>query len=355
MQNETDLLHILLVDMAELECTHRGCTEGVGGAVWKTPALEFANAIQLLDRHLADSHGQQVPGAGGAGGAAGGAGEVQLHRPTFSGGCSQAEFKLFAKKWEQYVRSSGETDDVLLRDQLLNCPDETLGGALYEALDDRADTISVTELLKEIEVLVVVTKGNIVELPKTSRNKDQGVTVTVDEEGRMIILSPKGHSQHSSVETTKPDVAEFNTDMMLRAEFNTDMMLGAEFSTDMMLGAEFEKLSVVKTTCGDKRVHMVHGLPLHEAPDDAKEGGEEVQRGEVPHSVLPPDCSLTQFASFQNAWNHFSEQYKSWHRDESQYVVNYELNYKLLASIPEPLEDEIYRELGYEVETIPTQ
>ena len=244
---------------------------------------------------------------------------------------------------------------MLLRDQLLNCPDETLGGALYEALDDRADTISVTELLKEIRVLAVVTKNNIVELSKTPRDTDQGVTVTVDEEGRMIILSPEGHSQHSSVETTKPDVAEFNTDMMLRAEFNTDMMLGAEFSTDMMLGAEFEKLSVVKTTCGDKRVHMVHGLPLHEAPDDAKEGGEEVQRGEVPHSVLPPDCSLTQFASFQNAWNHFSEQYKSWHRDESQYVVHYELNYKLLASIPEPLEDEIYRDLGYKVETISTK
>jgi hypothetical protein len=33
-------------------------------------------------------------------------------------------------------------------------------------------------------------------------------------------------------------------------------------------------------------------------------------------------------------------------------LVNYELNYKLLASIPEPLEDEIYRCLGYKVEII---
>jgi hypothetical protein len=35
-------------------------------------------------------------------------------------------------------------------------------------------------------------------------------------------------------------------------------------------------------------------------------------------------------------------------------VVNYQLNYMLLASIPESLEDEIYKGLGYKVETIST-
>ena len=34
--------------MAELECTHQGCTAGVGGAVWKTKALEAAIALELL-------------------------------------------------------------------------------------------------------------------------------------------------------------------------------------------------------------------------------------------------------------------------------------------------------------------
>ena len=52
--------------------------------------------------------------------------------------------------------------------------------------------------------------------------------MTVDEEGRMTIISPEVHSQHSSVEVTRRDVGDFNTDM---AEFNTDMMLGAEFQT----------------------------------------------------------------------------------------------------------------------------
>ena len=99
---------------------------------------------------------------------------------------------------------------------------------------------------------------------------------------------------------------------------------------------------------------MARDLLVHDAPDDTQEGGEEIQFGEVPRPVLPLGCSLTQFASFQNAWNQFYEQHKSWHRDESQHVVNYELNYKLLASIPETLEDKIYRDLRYKVETIST-
>ena len=150
------------------------------------------------------------------------------YRPTVSEKCSKAEFKLFVKKWRRYVRSSGETDDVLLRDQLLNCPDEALERAVYEVLGDRADTISMAELLKEIEVLAVVRQSNKAELFKTPRDTDCGVSVTVDEEGRMTIISPEVHSQHSSVEVTRRDVGDFNTDM---AEFNTDMMFGAEFQT----------------------------------------------------------------------------------------------------------------------------
>ena len=88
---------------------------------------------------------------------------------------------------------------------------------------------------------------------------------------------------------------------------------------------------MVETTGGDKHLHGVHDLPVHE------EGGEKAQCGDVPCPVLPLGCSLTQFASFQNAWNQFSEQYKSWLREERQYVVNYQLNYMLLASIPEPV------------------
>jgi hypothetical protein len=71
-----------------------------------------------------------------------------------------AKKKFFTRKWEQYVRSSNEEDGDKLKDQLTNCPDETLKGALYKALGDRIDTISVTDLLKAIEELAVVRQSN---------------------------------------------------------------------------------------------------------------------------------------------------------------------------------------------------
>ena len=139
--------------MTALECTYNGCTEGEGGTKFKTPALEPAQAIDYLRFHREDTHGQREAAARGA------TGKIQLSkipRPEISGGCSQEDFKFFTRKWDQYVRSSNEKDGNKLKDQLTNCPDETLRGALYKALGDRIDTISVPDLLKEIEVLAVV-------------------------------------------------------------------------------------------------------------------------------------------------------------------------------------------------------
>lgn len=61
---------------------------------------------------------------------------------------------------DQYVRASNETDVTKLKDQLLQCPDDTLGSALHRAMGDQVDTITVTELLKEIEELAVVKQSN---------------------------------------------------------------------------------------------------------------------------------------------------------------------------------------------------
>ena len=60
------------------------------------------------------------------------------------------------------MRASNETDVTKLKDQLLQCPDDTLGSALHRAMGDQVDTITVTELLKEIEELAVVKQSNIV-------------------------------------------------------------------------------------------------------------------------------------------------------------------------------------------------
>jgi hypothetical protein len=42
------------------------------------------------------------------------------------GGCNQEDFKYFKRSWNQYIRSSNETNDVKIRDGLLHCPDEAL-------------------------------------------------------------------------------------------------------------------------------------------------------------------------------------------------------------------------------------
>ena len=47
-----------------------------------------------------------------------------------------------------------------LRDQLLHCPDKALKKALDRALGDRVDSISVVDLLEEIETLAVVRQSN---------------------------------------------------------------------------------------------------------------------------------------------------------------------------------------------------
>jgi hypothetical protein len=47
-----------------------------------------------------------------------------------------------------------------LKDQLTNCPDDTIRSALYMAMGDRIDTISVKDQLKEMEVLAVVRQSN---------------------------------------------------------------------------------------------------------------------------------------------------------------------------------------------------
>ena len=51
--------------MSALKCTHNGCTEGEGGARFKTPALPPQVAQEYLELHIKDAHGRQIVGAGG--------------------------------------------------------------------------------------------------------------------------------------------------------------------------------------------------------------------------------------------------------------------------------------------------
>ena len=155
-QEEPETKH-LDAEMSGLECTFEGCTSGVAGAEFKTPAGDHAHTLVYLQQHREDAHGQREAGAGGGGS------KIQLSkipRPEISGGCSQEDFKFFTRKWAQYVRSSNEKDKTKLKDQLTNCPNDSLRNALYKALGDRIDTINVEDLMKEIEELAVVRQSN---------------------------------------------------------------------------------------------------------------------------------------------------------------------------------------------------
>ena len=96
------------------------------------------------------------------GGGAAVEGGKKIPQPCIAVGCSQEDFKFFKRSWNQYVRASNEMGDVVLRDQLLHCPDYALKRAVAMALGDRVNTITVSDLLKEIETLAVVRQNNLV-------------------------------------------------------------------------------------------------------------------------------------------------------------------------------------------------
>jgi hypothetical protein len=126
--NRSENIKDLAAVMTELECTYDGCTDGEEGTKFNTPALEEAQAIVYLRFHREDAQGQRDAVARGA------TSKVQLSkipRPAISGGCSQEDFKFFTRKWDQYVRSSNEEDGEKLKDQLTNCPDDTLRWGPY--------------------------------------------------------------------------------------------------------------------------------------------------------------------------------------------------------------------------------
>jgi hypothetical protein len=182
LQKESENLKDLAAEMSALECTYDGCTAGEGGAKFKTPALAPAQSVAYLRFHREDAHGQRGAAAGG------GANKLQLPkipRPHISGSCSQEDFKFFTGKWDHYVRFSNEKDGNKLRDHLTNCPDDTL----RSVLGDRIDTISVADLLKEIEVLAVVNKVQ----------QDRG------DQRSCTHCGQKGHGKYPSIKLRKTD------------------------------------------------------------------------------------------------------------------------------------------------------
>ena len=179
MGEEADFRNILIAEMAvELPCTHPDCTYGVGGTPYKTPALEIEYALQVLDRHVLLRHGVHCTGGGEPGGGIKKVHMQKIPRPEISGGSSQEDFRQFKVQCYQYVRASNETDEVKLRDQLLQCPDTDLKKAVHRALGVRVTTINVANLLTEIETLAMIKQSNhvnILTMIKSKQERDEPV------------------------------------------------------------------------------------------------------------------------------------------------------------------------------------
>jgi hypothetical protein len=69
------------------------------------------------------------------------------------------EFKSFKQHWNQYAKYHNGMDVGELRQQLLNCADGALETLMYNSLGSQVDTLSQTDLFKQLEELAVVVVG----------------------------------------------------------------------------------------------------------------------------------------------------------------------------------------------------
>ena len=162
----------------QLECTATDCKAGPGGAKWKTSALPPDTALQLLVLHRQDQHGVAVPtvvndGEGGARGKL-----VKLDRPKLAENCSQQDFEFFRTEWNAYYESTGKQSDKIMKDQLLQCADESLRKTIRMSLGNRAESISLVDLMEEVKTAAVEMQSdmlNEVRLMEAKQERDEPV------------------------------------------------------------------------------------------------------------------------------------------------------------------------------------
>ena len=142
----------------QLECTNADCKAGPQGTKWKTSLLPPDTALQLLVLHRQDQHGATVPVPNAvSGGGEGGAKSrlVKLDRPKLTENCSQQDFEFFRTEWNAYYESTGKQSDQIMKDQLLQCADESLRKTIRMSLGTRAESISLVDLMEEVKTAAV--------------------------------------------------------------------------------------------------------------------------------------------------------------------------------------------------------
>ena len=147
--------------MSAMECTHNGCTEGEGGAKFKTPALAPQHALEssdgeifhvdvdiakqsvttktmldeevvpLPDITVATVKSQNVPVFAVPAWTSPTSSLAEIPRPVLTTGCSEDSFMYFKRRWKSYVKyyerdGGGKKEDGEIKIQLLSSLDTAL-------------------------------------------------------------------------------------------------------------------------------------------------------------------------------------------------------------------------------------
>ena len=134
------------MSVTSLECTVTDCKAVLNGGKWKTPELPVTAALAILDRHRQDHHGTGSDvGRGG-----GGSSEVvsrgrlaKLERPKISENCTQQNFEFFMTEWQAYHDSNGEQPEKIMKEQLLQCAEESLRKTIRYSVGRRMQDITL--------------------------------------------------------------------------------------------------------------------------------------------------------------------------------------------------------------------
>ena len=334
----------------QLECDVPECDLGDGGARWRTPVLSEENALKYLESHETHAHGpRNYSSELQRGGIQWGCSRKEAYkvwwktgvvpdfkvpawsypfssleeipRPTLSGRCCREHFNLFKMKWDVYVRYYGKVakteDDI--KDQLFSCLSKGIREHVYVQVGPEIHNTTVEEMLLMVEFFAV-------------RKGEQATGVT-----------------HSAVVSTTHATEPEEVSVMVGVQENVETtVLIPEISSSQtrMGGAEVQSSGV--------HLQQGHNLPADVGVGGTPEGEAEVVPGDVKRPVLPRNSSVKQFNTFKLDWTEYAQIFRSRCREQqgeeeymlNQYMVNYMLNYELLASTPDTVENTVSKAMG---------
>ena len=144
------------MSLLELECQVPGCS-------WKTPSLDPAVGIRMLQLHVDGVHAASVNSDGGSLAVSK---AEKVPRPVVKMDMGEDDYLYFESRWESYKRATGLKDAQLIRDQLLAACSEDLSRDLFRLVGSAIQLLTEEKLLKKIKELAVRPQNNLINVVK---------------------------------------------------------------------------------------------------------------------------------------------------------------------------------------------